>query len=780
MTVATGATLPGAMALAKSLAESNPEVEMTIVRVDLLHQEEPLADDGSHQLLHVVGLDTLPIDDVLLFELTTVLSIEELGVVLRPWALALVLAGGARTALYLSPDSYVGGRLDDLFALADRHGMVVTPRFHSLPQRDGLLPTEEQILVDGFLEEGFLAISRRRAAMLGSWQTRSLADFLSGAPEWPLGGRRWLDVLVHTSDAHVLSDVGYALAHWNLHERRITRSGERYLVNGLPLRTLRFRGYCATTPWLLSEETTANPRVLLSESPELCELCGRYQEALSGVIEAVAVPIYLFDRLSDGTVLTPRLRHLFHRELTRAKVSGEEPPSPPGMGNDAAFLAWWREPAFAETRVNRFLYALWRVRPDLQAVFANPVGADEGNFLQWAWTTPHDADLGKAANFLPSKSTPAPEVDPVVQRSPGVNLVGYFSSGLGVGEVARLLVDGVRLAGLPYAIHTSEKTVGRLRTEFVDHASVDRYSVTIATITAEQLPVVAREVGRSLLRDCYLVGLWAWEVADFPAYAESLELVDEIWALSEFSREAIAAKTVKPVSVMPVPIRDPGPHQPLDRRMLSLPEGTYFLFVFDYLSVFERKNPLGLVHAFSRAFEEGEGPTLVIKSINGGHCRADREHLRALCGERSDVYLIEEYLPTEVMSSLMGETTAYVSLHRAEGFGLTLAEAMARGRPVIGTGYSGNLEFMNPANSLLVDYELVPIGPGIPAYPGSSVWADPDLDAAATAMRWVVEHPDEAQRLGLAGRASVLGDLTFDRLASFLWERLGTKMQDAP
>jgi glycosyltransferase involved in cell wall biosynthesis len=770
VTVAQGATLPGAIALANSLAESNPEVEMTIVRADRFHQAEAGPGDGSHGPLHIVGLDALPIEDVVLFQLATVLTIDELEAVLRPWVLALVLAGEAQAALYLSPDSYVCDRLDDLFALTERYSMVVTPRFESLPLGDDLLPTEEQILADGFLEEGLVAIGRQGKEVLGSWQTRVITDFLGAAGETLLGGRRWFDVVARIFDAYVLRDSGYAIAHWNLHEREITRSGDAYLANGVPARTLRFRNYDVATPWMLSEETKANPRVLLSEARELGELCGRYYAALTRANQASPTPHHLFDRLSDGTELTPRLRQLFYLELARAKASGEEPPPPPGMGKDEAFVAWWREPAFPETLVNRFLYALWSVRPDLQNVFANPAGSDEGNFLQWAWTTPHDADLGQAAGLLPAKTSP--KTATASTQTPGVNLVGYFSSGLGVGEVARLLVDGVRSAGLAYALHTSEKTVGRLRTEFISQTSDERYSVTIATITAEQLPVVARDVGPTLLRDCYLIGLWAWEVADFPEYAESLALVDEIWALSAFSRQAIAAQTAKPVRVIPIPIHEPSPCQPLYREKLSLPKDPYFLFVFDYLSIFERKNPVGLVRAFSRAFEEGEGPALVIKSINGDHCRGDREHLRALCNERSDVYLIEEYLHTEVMSSLMGEATAYVSLHRAEGFGLTLAEAMARGRPVIGTGYSGNLEFMNPTNSLLVDYELVPIGPDVRAYPSSSVWADPDIEAAAAAMRWVVDHPVEARQLGQDGRASVLGQLTIDRLVSFLIEQL--------
>ncbi|WP_298210129.1 glycosyltransferase [Ferrimicrobium sp.] len=774
MTIATNATMAPAMALTASLAESNPSVEVTVLMVDRVHHQDLGAKHRSGSALHVVGLDALPIDEILLFEFATVFTIEELGIVLRPWALALVLGGEARTALYLSPDAYVSDRLDEFFALVETHGVVVTPRFGSLPLRDGLLPTEEQILADGFFEEGFLGVGRQRQAALEFWQERVMADFASAVEGSLLGGRRWFDIVVHLLDAYVLRDEGYSLAYWNLHEREIRRVGEGYSVNGVPARTLRFKGYCASTPWLLSEETRANPRVLLSESPGLHELCERYRAALAGQNGAASVPAYLVEELSDGTLLTPRLRHLFRLELTRARASGEEPPPPPGMGNDAAFVAWWREPAFPETLVNRFLYSLWRDRPDLQTVFANPVGGDEGNFLQWAWMTPDDSDLVETPGLLPAKNS---FVAPLAKQTPGVNLVGYFSSGLGVGEVARLLVDGVGRAGVPYTLYNSQKTVGRLQADFVWEASGDRYGVTIATVTAEQLPVVRREMGRSLLADCYLVGIWAWEVADFPDYPEALTLVDEIWALSEFSRQAIAARTPKPVHVVPVPIRDPGPHQPLDRGALSLPEGPYFLFVFDYLSVFERKNPLGVVRAFGKAFHEGEGPFLVIKSINGDHCRADREHLREVCGGRSDVYLIEEYLPTEVVSSLMGEASAYVSLHRAEGLGLTLAEAMARGRPVIGTGYSGNLEFMNPGNSLLVDYKLLPIGPGIPAYPESSVWADPDLDAAGATMRWVIQHPEEARQIGRNGRASVLEQMTFDRLVSFLEEQLSPRFK---
>ncbi|MEO8118371.1 MAG: glycosyltransferase [Rhodoferax sp.] len=113
------------------------------------------------------------------------------------------------------------------------------------------------------------------------------------------------------------------------------------------------------------------------------------------------------------------------------------------------------------------------------------------------------------------------------------------------------------------------------------------------------------------------------------------------------------------------------------------------------MSVFERKNPLAVVAAFSAAFDEGEGPILVIKTINGDRLRTDRERLRAACSVRRDIFLLEEYLPGQVVKSLMADATAYVSLHRSEGYGLTMAEAMTLGVPVVATGYSGNVDFMN-------------------------------------------------------------------------------------
>jgi SAM-dependent methyltransferase len=252
-----------------------------------------------------------------------------------------------------------------------------------------------------------------------------------------------------------------------------------------------------------------------------------------------------------------------------------------------------------------------------------------------------------------------------------------------------------------------------------------------------------------------------------------LNLVDEIWAVSEFTRAAIAAVTSKPVFAVPHPIVAPRVPASVDRAALGLPEDrTLFLFCFDLLSIFERKNPLGLIDAYSRAFETDDRATLVLKLINGEKSVPDLERLRLAVADRSDIVLIEEYFDADKLAALMNEADCYVSLHRSEGFGLTMAEAMALGKPVIATAYSGNLDFMNADTAYLVGWTNGTVPAGCEPYPEGSAWAEPDLEEAARLMRHVLEHPDEAREVGrLAKDAVTTGHSTLQR-AEFVRRRI--------
>ena len=154
--------------------------------------------------------------------------------------------------------------------------------------------------------------------------------------------------------------------------------------------------------------------------------------------------------------------------------------------------------------------------------------------------------------------------------------------------------------------------------------------------------------------------------------------------------------------------------------------------MFDFFSTIQRKNPVGLIHAFRHAFEPGEGPQLVVKTINGVHRpQALEEVLWAARGrQRRARHRSFAQRPGARRAAGRG-CDCYVSLHRSEGFGLTLAECMALGKPVIGTAFSATTDFMTDENSYPVPYELTRVGADCEIYPAEGTWAEPDVAEAS-------------------------------------------------
>jgi glycosyltransferase involved in cell wall biosynthesis len=360
-------------------------------------------------------------------------------------------------------------------------------------------------------------------------------------------------------------------------------------------------------------------------------------------------------------------------------------------------------------------------------------------------------------------------------RSEGVNVIGYFHDPSGVGEIARLVVRSLIAEGIPHDVVAvgSRPIAQRLRPQQA------RFRTNIVCINPRDLPGFVDTVGRSLLRDNRTIGFWWWEVDRFPAsYALAAHLVDEIWVGSQHVHDAVESATGKPVSVFPVPILvEPTPT--IDVAALGLPRDRFaFLFSFNFSSAFERKNPLGLIEAFERAFDPTDGALLVLKALNGKAWPRQRVALEAAVAGRSDIALIDRPLSSEMYRGLVAACDAYISLHRAEGFGLTIAEAMALGKPAIATAYSGNLEFMTDENSYLVPYTLVPIPPGVSPYPDGAHWADPDLDAAAATMRAVLDDAEAGHARGERGRDDVRAHHGVKRAGAFIADQL--RLQPPP
>jgi hypothetical protein len=330
----------------------------------------------------------------------------------------------------------------------------------------------------------------------------------------------------------------------------------------------------------------------------------------------------------------------------------------------------------------------------------------------------------------------------------GVNLAGYFGATLGLGEAVRHVADALEAAGV---------AVARLELRHGSAPAHDAPAVVASSSDAPHLATIvcanpdgmagARADLPAAFAERRVIGLWWWEVMAFPPrWLRAFDDVDEVWVGSRFVADALAAVSPVPVIAMPMPVALPVPAPGVDRGALGLPDGFLFGFVFDYGSVVERKNPLGLVEAFGRAFpgREGSGERLVLKALGGD--RHPEAHAALLAAAERDprIHVIDRHLPKPENDALIAALDCYVSLHRSEGFGLTVAEAMLLGTPVIATAYGGILDFVTPFNGALVDYRLVAIGAGHDPYPPDGEWAEPDLDHAAALMRAVREDPEAA------------------------------------
>jgi len=360
-----------------------------------------------------------------------------------------------------------------------------------------------------------------------------------------------------------------------------------------------------------------------------------------------------------------------------------------------------------------------------------------------------------------------------ISREGGVNAVGFFRAELGHGEAARRVLAGIDRAGIPHATITVKTPHHREKHPFTARGDRPSYSTNIVCLNPEHMLEFAQRGGAELFLGRYTVGVWCWEASRFPdAFRPAFDLVDEIWVASDYVAEIITDSTDKPVHVFPMPV-DVVPAPSISRSDVGFPPDRFaFLFAFDFFSTLERKNPFGLIEAFKRAFAPGEGPFLLIKTINGHRQAGELKRLVGVADQHPDIRVVDEYVSGEQMRALVANCDAFVSLHRSEGFGFSLAEAMVYEKPVIATGYSGNLMFMDEADSYLVGFGLTPIPPGSANYPAGALWADPDLDDAAATMRHVVEHPDEAAERARRGREAILRDHSLERLAEFVSDRV--------
>jgi glycosyltransferase involved in cell wall biosynthesis len=758
-----------ARVLATSFRRFNPDAPFWVLVID---DGDGVWVTGDEEF-SVLGLGDIGFDAQTIHRLAAIYDVTELATAVKPWLVRHLVATTGHPVLYLDPDIEVFAPLDDLAAAAAEHGLAVTPHLLAPLPLDGLYPDDAQLLQAGVHNLGFLAAGPLSSDtdFFSYWQGRTEWMAIVDVKNQLFTDQRWID-WIDCFDHAVIRDPGCNVAYWNVWARPITGGADGWLAGGQPLRFFHFSGFDPATPWVLSRHQSDRPRVRLSDHRSLAEICSRYATALfEAGHEATSLAPYGWAR-SGRIELTLRIRRFYRQQLMAALQVGTPVPPNPFDGDGEDFLTWLlgsgcHEPSRRDRRpVPRFVIAEYEERPDLQSAFPEPWGASAQALVEWACRA-EDFRSRTPPSLIHALRAKLPAPD---GSRPGVNIAGYLSAELGVGTVGRLIVETARAAGVPFATFDHEATLSRRDHRTPALGARDwRYDVSVLCANADATRALVDELARGGAPPSRAtVGLWHWEAERLPpSMTDAWDLVDEVWVTSRFVEDAVSSTATKPVRVIPLPIPCLQWQTALRREDIGMPAGFVVLLCFDWLSVAQRKNPEGVITAYSRAFRPEDGAHLIVKTINGRHRHAELARLQVSV-DRPDITVIDGYLGWSETRALMELADCYISLHRSEGFGLTLAEAMALGKPVVATAWSGNLDFMTEDVACLVPAELVPIPADVPVYGSIGRWAEPDLDAAAHAMRRLFEDPAEARLLGSKARAHIEATRSTAEAARFL------------
>lgn len=729
--------LPDARVLAESYTTHHPGEKISVLFLD---DPDGTQDHNRAQYdqIQLSDLDLRPRD---FHRLAAIYDAEELTAAVKPWVLRYLLDAGAETTMYLDPNYEILAPLDDVAELTKQYGIVLAPNKPGSTAGGLSESTGEGFVRHAVSNHTFISVSAGAIPFLEWWSERPWHEGEILIKDGAL--HRWIDTPPDDYDHLIFGDSNFEA----------------------PLRN-----------------HPAVSRLLARNREEPGEQEGRRWSEQPYGLEFAA----------NGFRLTNQVRSACRYFLSLANsdpVAGNqemsEMPDPFDPAEADMFIEWLNgpDPRHPAT-ISRYLIYLYENDSDLRPAFPNLWNTGNARcYLEWA------ARGGNPRTRIPPELIPAdlpPENNiqsPALPGSkPGFNIAGYMNTELGLGEAARLMVTVMRTGGIPFSVMPPFEVEN-----FHEHAhfpasgiGAPEYDTSLICLNANELPEYIEHVGSEFLENRYTIGYWAWEVEVFPeVMAQNADYLDEIWVYGPHPQKIVAPMVDKPVYCCPLPIIVPDPPA-LSKADFDLPDKFMFYFSFDFNSSIERKNPIAVIEAFKQAFTPDEGPILVIKSMRGHNAPLKLEQLNEAADGRSDIIIKDIFFPRDKQNALMNACDAYVSLHRAEGFGLTMAEAMALGKPVIATGYSGNLVYMNDENSFLVPHGFTLVPPNCDQYPEGARWAEPDIKVAADLMRRVFDDPGLAQAKGERGRQDILRKHSPEARVKFVLGRLadiGQKMK---
>ena len=751
--------LAQAAAFVASARQHYPDARLFLCLAEREHDPTFPIPDGCH----VVLPSELGIRDFESFAFRY--TVTEFSTAIKPAMFAFLLRQyGFGTVLYFDPDVQIFARSRGVLERLQAGGsFALTPHLCHPPGPRGD-PDEIGILRAGAFNLGFLGVQScpESDRLVDWWVDQVQFNCLNRPDQGLFVDQRFLDLAPGLGDSvQICRSPALNVGYWNLSERRLDRRDGEWLVDGQALEFFHFSGFDPHRPWRLSKHTRLFDR---PDDPHLDALVRTYaDQLLQHGYDAVRQSAYSFGRFSDGAAISDLARRYFaDNHLTWPDPFGafEAELLAPAAGKhnlDAAVTA---------TKIGNYVWD--RFQPAiLQARREGSGAVDFADWIETAGASLLELDPAFVARLSRAMRPTMPA------RRADVCVIGYLGAASGVGEIGRRVLAGMTAAGLrAQSCDVGRRTapLGGVIGHLAEQVEQPDAATEMYVVNADQILHVLRKLGRAR-SGARRILVPFWELERFPPeWVAALEAVDEVWAPTRFVQRAISAATSARIRQVPVWLPCSRPRPQHGREHFGLPPDRFVvLLAFDFLSFAARKNPMAAIAAFQRASQAdclfGAGATLVIKTLNAA---ARQEQFAALhratdglCG----VSILDQALPATQNSDLLAQADCVLSLHRSEGLGLLVADAMAAGVPVIATGYSATEELLSDATGYPVRFTMVPVRPGEYPLSAGATWAEPDAGHAAEQLLRVFHDRDEAAQRAEAAKRHLAAGFSLDAVS---------------
>lgn len=351
-----------------------------------------------------------------------------------------------------------------------------------------------------------------------------------------------------------------------------------------------------------------------------------------------------------------------------------------------------------------------------------------------------------------------------------VNYHGFFDGNFGISEATRLNASALEAIGIKVnRINYSSETFER-----IDPGSEASSSINVFHININFINNFFSKNQDLNLKDHYNIIYWAWEFPEVSdKVAEILNVFDELWVPSDFCVNIFTKYTGIPVIRFSHPIQKLAESKDFELSQYHISsDSKIYLTIFDSLSTTIRKNPEATLEAFTTVFKEDKNSVLIVKTHNLERSKDAQKALEAY-NNIPNVIIINEHFSKEKLHSLIQQSDVLISLHGSEGFGLTMAEAMAYGKIVVGTGYSGNLDFMNVNNSFLIQYDFIKTSNTKGLIDEGLTLARPSLKDAVEKLQYIKNNFDSLTSMRENAKSQIAENFSIQSIGELFRIRLG-------